>query len=471
MFRLLRCFDGLLRLTALTLLLSMLTAAMHDVSQAWDVWYYHMPFAARLWGIVKPSEFLFSADNAARFTGFPLLAEWLQGMLWRVTGLPTAANLVALAAVPAFAGLMRNRFSVPLHVTVLALLAIPLVHIHATSCYVDLPANCAASALVLITLDAYVKTTLLSWRSLLLAIASAAVAANMKSLLHPLVLVALLLVGWRQLVLTPSGRKGRLLLLMLAALPIVFASPLKNLFVHHNPCYPVRLTLLGHGFAGVELPYASSPVWLQSAPRPVRFAASVMELGVRPLTDRRRWTVDQWTPPDAPGYRMGGFFGGYVVAQLSWLLLTLACRRSRATCVTAVGFAALTALIAWMPQSHELRYYMTWAIVLVAINLWHAANGSANQQLALGSVALVALAVVLMVTRAGYAYPSGLSFSELLRNKTNARVLSKIPVHGNVCVVRAPFNLLWSAAFHRPLQYTVAEAEDPIDCKATLTIK
>ena len=85
---------------ALLLLASMLVTALHDVSQAWDVGYYHLPFAGRLAGLLPESEYVFSSANSARYRGFPLLAELLQGLCWRVTGRPETTNLVAFASLP-----------------------------------------------------------------------------------------------------------------------------------------------------------------------------------------------------------------------------------------------------------------------------------------------------------------------------------------------------------------------------------
>src|SRR5262249_40199239 len=144
-----------------------------------------------------------------------------------------------------------------------------------------------------------------------LALACAAFAVNTKTLLQPLVLFALVAIAaraWR-------GPRWKLVAIA-AALPIVFATPLKNLAVRGNPWYPVETTLLGPTFPGPDTPSSSSPDWLEHAPQPVRFGASILEIGLRPMTDRRRWTVDQWTPPDHDGYRMGGYFGAYVVANL-----------------------------------------------------------------------------------------------------------------------------------------------------------
>ena len=57
---------------------------------------------------------------------------------------------------------------------------------------------------------------------------------------------------------------------------------------------------------GVKVPhaegaYASSPVWLENVPRPVRWGASVLELGLHPIAEHHRWSIDQWTPPREAG--------------------------------------------------------------------------------------------------------------------------------------------------------------------------
>ncbi len=112
-----------LRLLALALLVSVLRAALHDFCQAWDSPYYHLPFAARFGGVLGPDDYVFSPDNEARFAGFPLLGERIQGLLYRLSGRPEAANLLAFASVPALALYLRARFRVPASVAVLGLLS------------------------------------------------------------------------------------------------------------------------------------------------------------------------------------------------------------------------------------------------------------------------------------------------------------------------------------------------------------
>jgi hypothetical protein len=468
-----RAFDLLTSLGAAGLLGSIGAAAWHDVSRAWDVWYYHLPFAARLAGVIPAEQYVLHANNQARFAGFPLLGEALQGALWRVTGRAECANLVAFAAVPLLAWFLSRALRVPWQLGVLSLLAIPLVLVHATSCYVDLPANASASVVVLLAIRAHATRQPLRAPTLALAVLAAAMAANMKVMLGPIVLCALAALGvelHRQARSAPARAKLRTAVLALGALCLVFATPLKNAVLHGNPWYPIRVGLLGHLLPGTDDPYSSSPPWLQNAPQPLRFLCSLAELGIRPFSSTKRWTVDQWMP-DSAGNRMGGFFGAYVVVSLGFFAWRAWRERSRRCRVAAIGFGALTLLIAFMPQSHELRYYMCWMMVLVALNGWlargaqEAAGGAVTPAArALAAVSLAALGVVVAVSEGGYVYPSGSSFRELVREQVSAPAIDRIREGAEVCVAREPWVILWAAAFHPPRHYVVHEAEQHSDC-------
>src|SRR5262249_28219842 len=138
-----------LQAIAAVLAASLVVAGWHDVSQGYDVWYYHLPFAARLTGLMDAASYAFSSENQARFDGFPLLAEFLQGAIWRVTGHIEATSFVSAGALFGLVLFLWKLFAIPPHLSFLALFAIPLVHIHATAGYVDLPANACATMLLL----------------------------------------------------------------------------------------------------------------------------------------------------------------------------------------------------------------------------------------------------------------------------------------------------------------------------------
>jgi hypothetical protein len=444
---------------------SILAAAWHDVSTTWDVWYYHLPFAARAARIVGPDEYLFHATNQARYEGFPLLTERLQGLFWRLTGRPEAGNLVAFAALAAFVTWLRRAHEVPLHLAALGLLAVPLVQLHASSCYIDLPSNLAASALVLTVIHLWVDGPDDPRRSLATVLALAAVVVNMRFQLHPLTAACLLAAAPKLLPPLFRAPSRRPLLLAALALPVVFAAPLWNLAVHHNPYYPMKLALPG----GLTLPgpegvYSNVPAWLERVPRPFRWLASVLELGIRSFSARRRWTIDQWMPEGSSGNRLGGFFGAYAVVLVG-ILVRLARRDPRAR-KAAIAFAVVTALSSLWPQSHELRYYMYWMITLVALVLLLIAQGPhAKRELPiLGWLCSAAVGVVLWSTEAGYAYPSGSTFAELTQSKVKAEVIARAKDGDRICVRHEPWSFLYTARFHPGKRYAVREVERREDC-------
>ncbi len=402
----------LLQATALALAASTLLAGLHDVSRAWDVWYYHLPFAARLAGLVGPDEYLFHAANQSRLAGFPLLVELLQGLAWRLTGRPEGANLVAMGSLALYVAFLRRAFRVPLHLAFLGLMAVPLVQIHVTSCYVDLPANAAAAALVLAVIRLHASAEAPRPRDGYVILGLAAVVANMRFQLHPLVFVAVLAALPRLLPPLWRARREtwRTLVAFALFVPLVGATFLRNAVVLHNPYYPMRLALGSVVLPGPDTAYSSSPAYLEHAPRALRWLCSVLEIGIRPFSDGRRWTIDQWAPGDSPALRMGGFFGAYVVFHLAVLGWTVARDPSRRARVSGVAFAAFTVVMANVPQSHELRYYLCWMLVLVSLNLWlvaRAARGAAWKAPALGGACTAFLGVVLAVTQVRVRVPVG----------------------------------------------------------------
>ena len=463
---------------ALVLAAGTLAAALHDVSTAWDVWWYHMPFAARLWGIVPNGSYLFRELTEARYQGFPLLTEALQGFLWRCLGRPEAANLVSFGGFVGYVLFLQRRYGVPWPLAFVALMAVPVVQLHATACYVDLPSNLAGSALVLVAYDVLRRAGPIPDRERLLLAALAGCAVNMRFQLYPLVGAVLVVTAPR--VFGPilgelrGGERraaiGRIALSCLA-LGLVFATPLKNWVLHANPLYPVHFPLAGASMPAVEEVFDATPPYLDRAPRVVLWLYSILEIGIRPLSDPRRWTIDQWMPPSSTGNMMGGYFGAYVVFQLAVLGWIGMRDRSRDVRLALALFGGLTAVAALSPQPQVLRYYMYWMIVLVSLNLTLAhREGIAvarAPRTALGVGAVAALAVVLAVTRCTYVYPSGSSFAGLLQEKVSAEIIADIRERERICLTREPWSFLYVSAFHPTSpRYVVQEAEDPDGCGA-----
>jgi hypothetical protein len=466
-------FDWLLRAEALALVGLVLATALHNVSLATDVWYYHMPLATRIAGIVKPSSFRFAPMLEEFYATFPLLGELIQGVLWRVFGRAEAANLFSFSSLPLFAWFLRRQFAVPLHLSVLALLAVPLIHIHASSALIDLPTGCLGAALLLITVQAFISKTAPSLRRLLWVAALSAFAVNTKAFVHPLSALCIASLGLRAIVLSktvPEAERLRYRLALVGGallLPLVFFTPLRNAIVYGNPYFPFQLKLLGHQLPGSWPEFAPAPVYLEHTARPLRFATSLFELRNLPYSDPMRWQAAQFTPAKHEAYLMGGFFGLYVAFHLALLLFRVLSDRSRELRTAAVAFALLTALTSVLPQSHELRYYMYWIISLISINLWFACKPDAKLigPRLMGLTSTLALAVVITVTRGVYTLPTGKTFQELVQEQVRARALAGVRNGETVCVMRYPYNLLWAAEFHPGRDYVVQEAYAPSGCQ------
>jgi hypothetical protein len=452
---------------AAVLAASLAVAAWHDVSKGYDVWYYHLPFAARLTGVMDASTYAFSAENQARYEGFPLLAEALQGLVWRLTGHVEATSLVALAALFALPLALRRLFDVPPHVALLALLAIPLVHIHATAGYIDLPANACATLLLFCVYRALVSRRV-STRGLLVAGGLAAATANMKFQLVPIVVLASLTMA---VVALRERRSVKRFALVAVLAPLVFATPLKNAARHGNPVWPIELTIAGQVFPHTENAYAQSPPNLAEAPKPVRFLHSILELESRPIASKRRWSIDQWAPSDDPTCRMGGYFGAYVALNLVALgVFVWRRRQSREALAAAALFAGVTVVASAVPQSHELRYYMHWMLLLVSLNLILWSREGPVARLALGAVALATLGVVVWATDAGYVYASGTRFADFVDRRTERSIIDSAQPGERLCIDRPPNTFLYAAPFHGRHDYAVQEAADESDCRGARPI-
>ncbi len=241
----------------------------------------------------------------------------------------------------------------------------------------------------------------------------------------------------------------------------MLATPIKNVARHGNPVWPVELRVLGHAFPHVEAAYASSPRHLERAPGPVRFARSVLEIDNRPIASHARWSLDQWTPPDEPGYRMGGFFGGYVALNLAALGWAAWRRRSRPALAAAALFAAVSVVAALVPQAHELRYYMHWMLLLVSLNLvlW-----AKEAKATVGIVVTAALGIVAWSTSGGYLYASGSSFHDFMTDRVDASVIDGAATGERLCLSRQPFTVLYAPTFHPKKRYAVQEATTDADC-------
>ncbi|GET37507.1 hypothetical protein [Microseira wollei] len=473
-----------LNIAAIIVVISIFFKSLVDVDTSYDSWWYHLPFAARILGIVPATSYAFQDSIETIYDGFPLLAEFLQGLFWVVFQRVQAANLVTFLSLIIYLYFLKLYFQVPLYLSAFALLSVPLIQIHATSCYVDLPANVCLSILVMMTYLVYTKSDFLTKRNLFVIFLAAAGTANIKLQLIPLVFLILCFVGFKLIWLgfkqiqARRMQSKRLLTIVptifLAAL-LIFATPIKNIVFYGNPFYPVRIEVMGIVLNHKQPLYQDSPGYLKNASRPQRWVYSILEINSAP------WSIDQGSKNPSQ-HRMGGFFGAYVVFNL--LLFSYICYRYRCreTLVAVILVTIMSLVASLIPQSHELRYYMFWMISLVSLNLYlvsHLERSLKNLKWIdtknLGIICILFLTLVIFQIRKPSAVkPSFYTLEKHLERHVDFKLVNKISPGEEVCIISiTPNDFLYASKFQTQLNYSysVKATDSESECGARKVIK
>ena len=481
---------------AITLAASVFLKVILDVDNNYDPGWYHLPFAGRLGGIL-PRE-MFIGDEKwfePRFDGFPLLAHFLQGIFWRITGRIQSANLVSFLAIVGYWFFLRSYFQVPLYLSIIALFSVPLVLNHASTSFVDLLGNVGTSILVMMTYSFYKNRQLPKLNELFIAFIGAAIAANTKTQLQPLVFVILIVVGirlswlyWRQ----PIVKLIKIVPVSILATLIIFATPVKNTVLYGNPLYPIKIEV-----AGIVLNHKLSPEAYEEGNRQINWVTSVLEINAPFI-----WTPDQWSSyPDRS--RRGGFFGAYVVFNLLLLLgfwvreliqnrSLPSAERSREARYAVFTAIAMSLVPLNFPQSHELRYFMYWMITLVSLNLYLICLPKQLfsrwlQPKYIALVYLIFLTIVLSKIGRFAAIPSFHTLDKYVEFGVKPEFIAQIKPNEKVCLLSShigedvqnsptaalKYAYLYSSYFHPELNYdySIQAALDPQACGVRTVIQ
>ena len=485
--------ETILKAIAIIIAISIFLKTIIDIDTNYDVGWYHLPWAARIWGIVPESAFISENLIEHRYDGFPLLAHWFQGLLWKVTGRIQATNLVGYLSLIIYFLFLRAYFRVPLYLSIIAIFTIPAVLTHAATSFVDLFGNIGVAVVMMMTYSFFRRSQLPRTGELLITFFGAAVAVNTKPQLQPLVFVLYWVVGIRLVWLYfkhTNGKRKLWLTVPLGAIAsvLIFATPIKNVALYGNPFYPIKIEV-----AGIVLNHQLTPDTYSEGNRPQKWLRSILEINTP------EWSPDQWNE-DNPKYldRAGGFFGAYVVFNLL-LLVGLTIReqlQNRAfpqdksrDAITALATILLVSLIpANFPQSHELRYFMFWMITLVSLNLCLVSSQQDNQWLQpkyLGLVCLIFLAIVCIRIDNYYLRPVFNPLAPYLEDTVKTELLEQMIPNDRTCMISrhaipdpdaVPFASIpnafyYSSYFHPEIEYdySIKATVDPRDC-GNLTI-
>lgn len=465
--------ERLFGLGAVLLLLGIGLKAWFDIDSNWDTWAYHLPFAARMWGLVDATQFVMDDYFQPRYEGFGMFGEYLQGALWSLTGRPEAANLAGYLSLLLFLWFLVRRYAIPFHLAALALLAVPMIQAHAATAYIDLPGGLASAAAILLVYSLYAEPGPVRHSDVLLLVIAAACAANIRLNHMPVVALTVLVALprlWPQFLGDRAARPGRRILGVAAlglAAALVFYTPLRNTLNHGNPVYPMAVTVAGVELNHTEVAPEEPEIAGLDLPRPLRWLFSTLELQPTPFY-QGAWSIDQ-----ADTDCIGGFLGAYVAAHLAllgYLAWRHPCRETRLALLALLLMSLATAV---MPNAARLRYYLYWMVVLVALNLFLVAHlgrlGRLAQvawQRALAVVAAITVVVVLLDTHAVFVRPTFYSFAQFKAKRIDPGVIAGIAAGEQVCpgLAHWQYQFLYVDRFHGDKRYSVRQANAPQHC-------
>ncbi len=438
----------ILNLATIALVTAVFLKAVIDIDNSYDPGWYHLPFAGRIWGIIPKEMFIGDEEwFEPRFEGFPLLAHFLQGFFWKITGRIQSTNLVSFFSIFGYFFFLKSYFKVPFYIAVTALFSIPLVLFQASSSFVDLLGNIGVSMLIMMIYRSYINQELPQPKALLVACLGATIAANTKTLLQPLVLVALIFAGvriaWLYYQHQAGIKLGRIIPLGLLATAIIFATPVKNTVLYGNPLYPIRVEI-----AGVVLNHKRTPKVFEQGNRQINWISSMLDINTPNI-----WSTAQWSP-DPERNRRGGFFGAYVVFNLL-LLLVFVLREliqnkslpwhlhSRKATWAVLVVVAMSLIPLNFPASHELRYFLYWMITLVSLNLYLLLSPGNNQFIldkwvrvkSIRWIYLIFITIVLIKTSNRAIIPSFFTLDKYVDLGVNKEFLSQIKPHQEICLI------------------------------------
>ena len=464
---------NVLTITSLIVLFSIFLISFFDGNYGGDAYMYHLPFAARIWGIISPEQYTLEYNLEHRFKGFPLLANFLQGFFWFIFRRPETTNLLAFFSLIGIICYFKFFLKIPFYLATISLLAVPMVHMHAGRSYIDLPGNVCVAILILTTYLLYINKINFNHKNFLIIITSAAAAAHTKFQLIPVVFIVLLAVLPQAI--TKYGRTYnqqqnntvrifKVISICFLASLVIFATPIKNIIIYQNPFYPVKVEIAGQVLNYNEAPPDFMHPTLRELSPHLRWGRSLLEIDV--FDDRRPWP---WTLGmdfiswDEPKFGLGGYFGGYVVFNLCLFLYLCMRRVNRDTSAAMILMLIMTGLTPLMPQAYELRYYMYWMIVFVALNCYLVCNNLKElpdrriinpQYFAL--VAAVFMWIFMDKTNYFFTKPSFSPFSDYVNVNTSEEIIEKIKESESVCLVgKVPHSFLYNAHFHPPSDYSI----------------
>ena len=339
--------------------------AFFQLDHGFDFLAYHLPFALQYFDLTT-----YGSPLEVAKSGFPPLANWFQGLLVFLTGRISMANCTNLLAY-IFALIFLKKRLIP-HLSlpwfISFSLSIPMIVLHLSSGYIDLWSNIWLF-LAVISLLRWIESSKNSHAIYLCVFSLLASLSKMQTwpILAILGIVASFFARKKNIQSTLNKKAASIFLFSFFLIVSVF--PLKNTLQHGNPTHPFPPPIVSKfvkidALKSLDGAYANQkPKQLEHLPQPLLFFVSFFELNriLDPQT-KMRWSHDQWSPDRNMHFRMGGYF---VLSALGLFVLFVLGIRIKAFSFTwGAIFLLLFLLTSFIPQSHEMRYYLYLPLLL-----------------------------------------------------------------------------------------------------------
>lgn len=339
----------------------------------WDSWAYHFPFSVNLLSIYGGAQFFpVCGLMLPRYEGFPLLGNFLQGILWVSFNRIGATTLLNAAGLMLVLFMAHRTLQIRYLTVLLVLFSVPMVAIHFFSTYLDLFAAFVLGAMFLALHQRLRNPGEASLGSFMLIVGLGFIAGGLKYqsiMAGNMILLVFLVVHVVRDGSIPSWRvMGLFLLAGIAVNHWLFW----NLVIHGNPFYPIALSVAGFAFPGPEGVYSNYPGYWEHNIRPLNFVLSFTEIDWALRGVEYTYSIDQSSGERSLRFQPARTGGFGVIFAFSSLLLSLVAfvyrrRLSRDTKWLAASALLLILAISFLPMSHELRYWLVVPVVLAAV--------------------------------------------------------------------------------------------------------
>ncbi len=380
----------LINIIAITLLIGMIVISFNRPFMPWDTWAYHLPFSAKLFGFEELSKnFIFDKGIKARYQGFPLVAEFIQALLWHLTGSLSSTALINSISLAGFILCAAKYGKSSLSILTFGILSVPLISIHSLSAYIDLffGVGIAFQYLSAVVIYRHLREEVISKKLVSVwcgvYILTSFVASNTK-MWGPVISLSITFYLFYEILKIKYLNLRRIEYYKITFLFFIIcliscSNLIKNSILYKNPIYPIKYTIpvLNFHLEGPEPEYKNSPGYAENfglLRKPIYFALSVTEYDWIIRGVEASYSIDSGAGDHPLRYstaRTGGLWVGVILVSLflvvaMWVIaISSGYLRIGATSFPLTLFCFLILITCFMPQSHELRYFLYLPIILM----------------------------------------------------------------------------------------------------------